>query len=79
VPQILFYEAFALFSALTLDPRQHKTFLHPQTTQGAHAQQKQTAFVRYQNPPSSLHSRKNICAGSKVELGSSNTTVMKNT
>lgn len=55
---------------LTIDARQHKSFLHPQTTQEACVQQKQTVYVRYQNAPSSLHSRKNICAGAKAEFGS---------
>lgn len=55
---------------LTIDPRQHKSFLHPQTTQEARVQQKQTVYVRYQNASSSPHSKKNICAGSKSEFGS---------
>lgn len=57
-------------SVFTFDHRQYKTFLHTQTTQGARDQQKQTGFVWYQNPPCSLHSRKNVCAGSKTELSS---------
>lgn len=70
MPQILLYETVSWFSASTSDQRQYKTFPHTQTIQGAHDPQKQTGFVRYQNPFSSLHSRKNVCADSKTELSS---------
>lgn len=70
VPQLLFYKVFSLFSALTIDPRQHKTFLHPQYNIRSSCSTKTNSAGGYQNPPSSLHSRKNICAGSKAEFGS---------
>lgn len=63
---------------LTVDPRQYKSFLHPQTTQEACVQQKQCMWGIKMLPP--LHiARKTSVQGPSQNLAPNKGSVLKNT